>query len=525
MSSTTMGRTLRSTPAAALLGGLLLAAPAGAVAQTPAEAPQTAQQQPAPMQLTLERAIELARQNNPNFLQQRNNLSAADWDVRAAYGRLLPSANASLGMQYQAKGNPQIGIFSASDLGLQQQAYYYSDYSLGLSYQIGGSTFFDLAQAKASRRSTEARATAAGSDLDSQVKVQYIGVLLAQDAVKLAQAELDDATENLKLARARVEVGDVIELEAKQAEVERGRKEVDLITAQSDLDNAKMRLMETLGAPFDQAFDLTTTFEVFDPAWTAQELIERAMSRNPTLRADRSTAKASDATVRAAASAYFPTLSMSVGWSGYTRQAGSTDALVRQAEQSAESSFESCGIFNQISDRLTSPLAGFPVDCSTLLLSDEQRSRIRSQNQVFPFDFTQQPMTLQARLSLPIFNGFSRERQLQQARADADDATYRVRATELKLRTDVTTALHTLQTAYRTVGLEQRNADLAAEQLGLARERYRLGLTSFVDLIDAETIKARADRAYLQARYTFHESFAQLESAVGEPLRTTGESR
>jgi outer membrane protein TolC len=45
-----------------------------------------------------------------------------------------------------------------------------------------------------------------------------------------------------------------------------------------------------------------------------------------------------------------------------------------------------------------------------------------------------------------------------------------------------------------------------------------VGAASYVELQEAETLKARADRAYLSALYQFHESLAALEAAVGRPL-------
>jgi outer membrane protein TolC len=80
-------------------------------------------------------------------------------------------------------------------------------------------------------------------------------------------------------------------------------------------------------------------------------------------------------------------------------------------------------------------------------------------------------------------------------------------------------------TARQTVQLETRNLELANEQLALARERYRVGVATFLELQEAETIKARADRAYLIAIYSFHEGIAALETATGQNLRPVGESR
>jgi outer membrane protein TolC len=63
---------------------------------------------------------------------------------------------------------------------------------------------------------------------------------------------------------------------------------------------------------------------------------------------------------------------------------------------------------------------------------------------------------------------------------------------------------------------------LAEDQLRLARERYRVGAATFLELRDAETVKARADREYLNAVYAFHTGLAQLEAAVGRSLRNPG---
>ena len=80
-------------------------------------------------------------------------------------------------------------------------------------------------------------------------------------------------------------------------------------------------------------------------------------------------------------------------------------------------------------------------------------------------------------------------------------------------------------TARQSVDLEKRNRDLADDQLRLARERYRVGVASFIELRDAEMIKSRADRSYLIAVYAFYENIAALETAVVRNLRNAGQGR
>ena len=58
-------------------------------------AAQTASAQSAPSTLTLDEAVQLARRNNPIFLQTVNARRSADMNVRATYAAFLPSVGLS----------------------------------------------------------------------------------------------------------------------------------------------------------------------------------------------------------------------------------------------------------------------------------------------------------------------------------------------------------------------------------------------------------------------------------------------
>jgi outer membrane protein len=498
---------MRNRRMAAMLLVVLLLAPAAARAQTPRAT------------LTLDEAITLARRHNPDFLQQANDAVNADWAVRGAYGALLPGANASLSYGYQAAGTPRFGNFTGSDFGLSTTTdYYSSSYSLGVGYRLSGASLLAPGQARSERHATEAGIEAAAFTLRTNVTRQYLGVKRAQDGVVLARQELTRAEETLKLANARVQVGAAIPLESKQAEVERGRAEVGLLQAENLVQTERLRLMQLLGVQLEQEVTLATEFAVRDVPWTSEQLVAIARESHPQLRAARAAESAADAGVRIARSAYLPSLNMSAGISGFARQAGNADFLVNQAKQNAASQAVQCQQLNLISAGLSSPLPNRPADCAVFTVTPDDEAQIRAGNRVFPFDYSKDPFSVSLSVSLPLFDGLSRERQVEQARVARSDAELRVRAEELRLATEVGTALRTVQTARRAAELEARNAELATEQLALARERYRVGVASFIELQDAETLKARADRAHLAAVYQFHENLAALEAAVGRPL-------
>jgi len=123
---------------------------------------------------------------------------------------------------------------------------------------------------------------------------------------------------------------------------------------------------------------------------------------------------------------------------------------------------------------------------------------------------------------VPIFQGLSRQRQVEEARVQREDLRYQLRDQELALRADIGSGLAALETAYESARIEEENQRVAEEQLRLAREQYQVGTINFVDLVEAETVKAQADRERLNAVYAYHDALANLEALVGASLTETG---
>jgi outer membrane protein len=474
--------------------------------------------QQAPATLSLDEAVQLAHRYSPGYRQQANDQAVADWNVRSAYGTLLPSVTARTGVDWEAGGLPRVGNFSAEDLGLSKTPdYLYSSYGLTLNLTLSGGTFFRMAQERAAREATYARIDAASYTLRSSITRQYLSAMRARDAVELAQRELKSADDALNLAQARFAAGGAARLDVTQAEVDRGRAEVALLQAQAAEQTEQLRLLQQIGLDFEGEVELTTRPAVFEPTWTLEQLTREALQQHPQLVSARATESASRAAARSARMQYLPTLSIGGGWYGYTRSTRNEQYLIDNAENSAKNRIDSCHATNDLYSRLANPLPA--QDCARFELTDAQRQSILAANDVFPFNFTRQPPSFGMTLSMPILNGFTREAQVQTAAAAADDARHQRREQELEQRTSVATSYLALQTAYRSVSIEERNVAAAAEQLELATERYRLGAGSILELSQAQATKARADQSHLAALYAFHENLAALESAVGRQLR------
>ena len=79
--------------------------------------------------------------------------------------------------------------------------------------------------------------------------------------------------------------------------------------------------------------------------------------------------------------------------------------------------------------------------------------------------------------------------------------------------------MRNLEAAYQTALLQEQVRENAAEELRLAQERFRFGAASSVEVTDAQTNLAQAERDQIDAVYNFHKALAALEALVGQPPR------
>ena len=461
--------------------------------------------------LTLADALQLARHNNPAFLQTLAARRAANAGLRAAYGQLLPQLSALLYGSYQQAGQT---VFSGSFLGASSN-YLSSQYGLNLSYTLNAATLFTPGFERATLDAANADVAGQGETLDGNVAQQYVTVLEDQAKAALQDTLVADDQTQLDLARARVAVGSATILDQQRAAVTLGQQQVQALQAHNLVDIDKLRLYQQLGVTQPPAVQFVDAFAVAMPAFTLDSILNLARRVNPQVNALRAREHAADVGVHRAAGLYTPSLQISTGISGYTFQYTNDAFLVASAQAQLMGQYGSCLTLDTIGRAAGLP----PRACGPSVLSTAQISAIRAANRQFPFSFQNIPRQITATFTLPIFDGFQREQRLEQAEVDRGTARYIERARELQLTADVTSAYLTLTTAVRTVQIQEQNASAARNALALAEERYRVGAATFVDVTDARAAFERAESDRISAVYDYHKAFAALESTVGRSLR------
>jgi outer membrane protein len=463
--------------------------------------------------LTLGEAQELAARNNPDLQQTLNAERSATAALRTARGAFLPSISASFGTSLQQGGRQ---VLSGAELGASSDVIQ-SSYSIGISWRLSAATILNPRIQRANREAVEADIVGAVASLRSTVTQQYLTVLQSEARARLQDTLIISAQLQLDLAKARAATGAAIQLDVQRAEVALGQVQVAQIQALNQTEIDKLRLFQTMGIALPTDTRLSTVFDLAEPGTSLEALLDMARQENPALLALQSRDRVNELGVKRARSEYLPSLGLGTGFGGYTYQYRDPDFLVQRGRSGAENQRESC--FSTDSLRLGAGMPGIAAQCELITFGQADEARLRAENRQFPFDFTRNPGSISASISVPIFDGFGREQRVQEAQVARDNSRHALRARELAVTTEVTAAWLTLNASLRAARLQEQNAAKARLELQLVLERYRVGSATFVEVADSRSLYETAENDRINAVYDYHKAFAALESAVGRPIR------
>ncbi len=118
-------------------------------------------------------------------------------------------------------------------------------------------------------------------------------------------------------------------------------------------------------------------------------------------------------------------------------------------------------------------------------------------------------------VQMPVFSGFSNQYDVQAASQQYQSALARSESEKQEIIQEVFTAYYTLRTSTERV---RTSADLLASAIQseeVARERYREGVGTIVDLLVAQNALATARAQSVDARWQWRSSLAQLAHDIG----------
>ncbi len=118
-------------------------------------------------------------------------------------------------------------------------------------------------------------------------------------------------------------------------------------------------------------------------------------------------------------------------------------------------------------------------------------------------------------VSVPIFAGFSQTYSERAAEKALEAQRESVKGTELSVEEDVWNSWHNYQTAKRSWRTSREQLDNAGHLKDVALARYKEGLGTILDVLNAQAQYSSALQSTLQSRYSLLTSRVDLVRSVG----------
>lgn len=120
------------------------------------------------------------------------------------------------------------------------------------------------------------------------------------------------------------------------------------------------------------------------------------------------------------------------------------------------------------------------------------------------------------RVSIPLFEGFGRQYQINQAKAEAERQAAAVDEAKQKVALDVWSSYHTLTGATKAAGNSANLLAIAARSYDAARSRYEAGVGNILELINTQAALANAKQRRVRALSDWDNARIDLASKLGK---------
>ena len=408
--------------------------------------------------LTLAEAIERANRVQPSVVQAFGTVRNAAARQRSATGAFIPSLslNTGLGRSFSEgpqRVDPNTGqVISGNSTNQSITNSISSNVDLFTGFRRGN----EKKAANANRSAAEAGLLNTRYTLQLTTTNQFFDVLAAEQLLRVREASVRRAEEQLKVSVALLHAGRGIRPDSLRSVVTLGNAQLQLINAQTALATAEANLGRLVGEDGPVGAVDDSAHYALLPAVDTAALRAEAMAQAPSVKAAEASAVSARAGIKVAKASYFPTLNLSANMSLNGSRANDYDFL--QGRQ-----------FN-------------------------------------------------LGLSWPIFNRFQREQSIVSSQVSAETAEANAAESRRQVLASFTADVAALEAARLRIAITQTSVLAATEDLRVQQERYRLGAATIVDVLTSQEALNQAEVDSVTARFDYVRARAQISALIGRPL-------
>jgi outer membrane protein len=117
-----------------------------------------------------------------------------------------------------------------------------------------------------------------------------------------------------------------------------------------------------------------------------------------------------------------------------------------------------------------------------------------------------------------LFNRFSRENAAAVAQINIENAQATLKDQQLAAQQNIVTYIGSLHLAEESMRIQELSVQASEEDLRVVQQRYALGAGTLLDVLTSQSNLITARQQLIQARLTYRNARAQIESVIGRDL-------
>lgn len=407
--------------------------------------------------LTVKEAVELALENNYDIRLSKNDLLIAEENVTYGNAGMLPSVTANFTQNNSVQNSTQIqntGVERSLDNAKNNNMNY--GVSVGWTIFDGLGMFSRYETLEELRKQGDVFLKRTILTRVSDVIRTYYTIVEQQNLLEAMDTTIMISQERLQIAENRFAIGKASRLEVLNVQVNLNEDQTNKVKQEEVVNNLKITLNNLLARDLNTDFDVIRDVEV-DESLVLMDLLDKAAQHNPDLLAVGINKRLAELELKTIKSQRYPTIRLNGGYN-----------------------------FSESESSL-----GFVA-----------QSNSRGLN----YGIT---------ASLNIFDGFNQRRNERIAKFQLDNADLMVEQQRSQVEATLSQAYQTYQTNMRLARLEEKNLQIAKQNLDITLDKFRIGTISPVEFRDAQenylNAVVRFNSTQLQAKL----SETQLKEIVG----------
>lgn len=408
----------------------------------------------APLTLTLQDALALARKNNVEFNAALTDQGVAHQDKVQARAALLPSVAYNNQALY-TQGN---GTHTNTAIFIANNAVHEYISQGDLHESLGLSNVAAYQRARALEAVARAKAEIAARGLVATVVQGYYGLIAAQRKYAGTQEAAAEAQRFLDTSTKLEKGGEVAHSDVIKAQLQSQDRQRDLREAQLAMGKARLDLAVLLFKDFNENFNLVDDLDLAPPLVSFDDFAKAAQAKNPDVRSSQASLQAAKADVTGAWAGYLPSLDMDY-WYG--------------------------------------------IDATHFAVQA-------------PNGLSNLGSSASATVNIPIWNWGATHSKVVQADLKRKQAQRELSFAQRKLQAEIRTAYDEADAAHSELDLLKSSAELAAESLRLTTLRYQAGESTVLEVVDAQNTLTQARNAYSDGVVRYRAALAGLQTLTGK---------